>query len=99
MQIRTTPLTHFIWALAVYSYPFTLQLPYLKSYIVYARMNEKAQELLMTVETKPAYIEFVKSWEKLGDVRPLFVGSFLFHVSRHNQNFPRYNQEEDYAPI
>jgi len=44
------------------------QLPYLKSYIVYARMNEKAQELLMTVETKPAFTEFVKSWERANEV-------------------------------
>lgn len=62
--------------------------PYLKSYIVYARMNEKAQELLMTVETKPAYCEFVKSWEKLSDVQQ--GGGLRAYLILPIQRIPRY---------
>ncbi|KAL6069507.1 guanine nucleotide exchange factor 9, variant 3 [Balamuthia mandrillaris] len=61
--------------------------PYLKNYVVYARMNEGAQTLLLELENNSSFVEFLHSWERLSIIRPGNLRSFLILPI---QRIPRY---------
>ncbi len=55
---------------------------------MYARMNEKAQEVLMHLEAYKPFMEFVKSWERHSEVSS--AGGLRSYLILPIQRIPRY---------